>query len=143
MIDWIWFNILMQHLMHFRTRMTDQSNRPCIVQVWLPELNFNVLAHWSNHLQVDMLPHSHYSDFELTSRYSNSLNTACLAEKQLLPIFNSLVWLDSNLQPPTYEVGMLLLKQPRWFESNGKQLEKTCGLHTHHKWVHAHVTDNS
>ena len=58
---------------------------------------FIVLAHWNNSPQINM---SHHSDTIYPDQSSLFLlNTVCLAEKQQIPIFFSLVWPDLGLNP--------------------------------------------
>ena len=60
---------------------------------------FIVLAHWNNSLRIDMLLHfDTLSWFRANQSWLCVLNTACLAEKQQIPIL-SVVWPDMGLNP--------------------------------------------
>ena len=76
------------------------------------ELDFIVLAHWNNSLRVDMSLHlDTLFWFQANQSLLILLNAVCLAEKQQIPILQSLVWpnRDSNLRSITLEASM-----PKW-----------------------------
>ena len=82
-----------------------------------------MLAHWNNSLRIDMPPHSDtLSWFRVNHQcLLFLLNVACLAEKQQIPISESLVWpdRDSNLWPTVFEVSMRTITPPMRFYCNG------------------------
>jgi hypothetical protein len=64
---------------------------------------FLVLTHWNNSPLIDMLPHSDtLSWFQANQSLLFFLNTACLAEKQQIPILQSLVSPDQGSKPTIY-----------------------------------------
>ena len=71
-----------------------------------------MLAHWNNSPRIDMSPHL---DTLFRFRANQSLlflpNAACLAEKQQIPILQSLVWpnRDSNPRSTTLEASTLTI----------------------------------
>lgn len=52
LIVWLWFYVIRQTFLSFKTRTFDKSNRPCFVQLPRAESSFNVLAHRSKNLQI-------------------------------------------------------------------------------------------
>ena len=85
---------------------------------------FLVLAHWNNSPRVDMLPHS---DTLFRFRANKSLlfllNTACLAEKQQMPMLLSFVWHDwgSNPRSVALKASMLTIRPLMRLICNWKQ----------------------
>ena len=80
---------------------------------------FIVLVYWNNNLQVDMRL---YSD-TLSWLWVNQtllllLNTACIAEKEQIPIIVSFVWLGRSLHPRStiLKVRTLTITPQMWFQ---------------------------
>ena len=71
-----------------------------------------MLAHWNNSPRIDMSPHlDTLFRFQANQSLLFLLNAACLAEKQQIPILQSLVWPDrgSNPRSTTLETSTLTI----------------------------------
>ena len=81
-----------------------------------------MLAHWNNSLRIDMLLHFDIlSWFRANQSWLCVLNTACLAEKQQIPIL-SVVWPDMGLNPwsTALKASTLIITPPMLFQSMQK-----------------------
>ena len=77
-----------------------------------------VLVDWNNSPRVDILPLSDtLSWFQGNQCLLFPINAACLAEKQQIPILQSLVWPDRGSNPrfTTLEASMLTITPPMRF----------------------------